>query len=60
MALLALKSMIPNLDLMPDLSAVPTFTRNMINLSNFLVNINEVNCHMGPLSMPHRKKRQSA
>ena len=51
MASLVLKPMIPKLDFIPNVIAVSTYTRNVINklVWNFLFSTNEVIYHFGPL-----------
>ena len=61
MASLVLKSMIPHLDLIPDLIAVSTSPRSIINQSGiFCLSTTKVICHKCPLSCPyptpHRKR----
>ena len=51
MVSLVLMPIITNLDLIPNLTAVSTFLRNVILISQFripLVRTNEVICYMGP------------
>ena len=51
MVSLVLMPIITNLDLIPNLTAVPTFPRNVIIINQFrmsLVRINEVICYIGP------------
>ena len=51
MVSLVLMPIITNLDLIPNLTAVPTFPRNVIIINQFrmsLVRINGVICYIGP------------
>lgn len=61
-ALLVLKPVLSNLDLIPDLTSVSTSPRNLILVNQSEISrsrANKVICHMGPLHS-QRKKRQLA